>query len=533
MAGIDAPYRDPREELARALQRAQRPPPAAPLPSAAPIPVGEVREFQQPRLAATPTSAPGGSPEFREAQRSIGAMPAPAEPAAAKGAMSRVASTTGGLVRGALPGVAGAVIGGMQARADAQPQPVDRTITAQTGPGQIPFDPTQSGPAPVAPRRPLGFLEDTELNRNVANAINSVPGGRMVTTAGLGGAGVAGGRLVSLAPQGRLTQQAVAAGNTAQQVVRGAQSAALDPAASQVSTWTDAAQRRANGGELPAPPQGIGDFNDRRFDAARGMTPPETGVIRFDPKTKTYSGTDVKEGAAITGGRPGGRGTGRGNVTTLDTSEGFAADIAQLNSLRAERADREAGFAMNQPGGGLAGIGDSGANRAPSTESRVQELMRAGLSNRQALQAVNQERSAETQAENAQRGAEVQARGQDISAAQASQQQRQQAGIARMQDRTQRDIAALNASRPTAAANQQPRFTTVNLPPTLGADGQVVPGGQAVLDNQTKQWMYPGQQQGARPAPQPPAKGATVERNGSNFRFKGGDPSKPESWEKV
>lgn len=515
MAGIDAPYRDPREELARALQRAQRPPPAAPLPSAAPIPVGEVREFQQPRLAATPTSAPGGSPEFREAQRSIGAMPAPAEPAAAKGAMSRGASTAGGLVRGALPGVAGAVIGSMQARADAQPQPVDRTITAQTGPGQIPFDPTQSGPAPVAPRRPLGFGPDNELTRNVAAAVNAMPGG---------------GAALGI---GRISQGLAAAANTGQQVVRGAQSAAGAPAASQVSTWTDAAQRRANGGELPAPPQGIGDFNDRRFDAARGMTPPETGVIRFDPKTKTYSGTDVKEGAAITGGRPGGRGTGRGNVTTLDTSEGFAADIAQLNSLRAERADREAGFAMNQPGGGLAGIGDSGANRAPSTESRVQELMRAGLSNRQALQAVNQERSAETQAENAQRGAEVQARGQDISAAQASQQQRQQAGIARMQDRTQRDIAALNASRPTAAANQQPRFTTVNLPPTLGADGQVVPGGQAVLDNQTKQWMYPGQQQGARPAPQPPAKGATVERNGSNFRFKGGDPSKPESWEKV
>ena len=64
----------------------------------------------------------------------------------------------------------------------------------------------------------------------------------------------------------------------------------------------------------------------------------------------------------------------------------------------------------------------------------------------------------------------------------------------RMQDATQRDIAVLNASRPTAAANQQPRFTAVNLPDTVDANGQVVRGGQAIFNNQTGQWEYPGQQ---------------------------------------
>jgi len=476
MAGIDAPYRDPREELSRALQRAMRPPPAAPLPTTAPIPVGEVTEVQQPRLRPTPTAAPGGSPEFQAAQRNIGALPAaaPAQPAPA-GRLARGASAAGGIARGALPAVAGAVIGGLQARSDAQPQPADTRITARTGPGQIPFDPSQAGPAAVAPRRPLGVGPDNEVTRNIANALNAAPGG---------------GAALGI---GRISQGLSTATNTAQQLVRGAQAAAAVPAAA-AATDTQAASNRRNGGDLPAPPQGIGDFNDRRFDAAQGITPPETGVVRFNPATNTYSGTDVKEGATITGGRPSGRGTGRGRVSTLDTSEGYASDIATLGRLREERAEREAGFAANQPGAGLSGIADPRVNAQPSTDDRVRELMRAGLSNRQALQAVNQERGNATQAENAQRSAAVQARGQDIGAAQATQQQRQQAGIARMQDATQRDIAVLNASRPTAAANQQPRFTAVNLPDTVDANGQVVRGGQAVFNNQTGQWEYPGQQ---------------------------------------
>lgn len=478
MAGIDAPYRDPREELARAMQRAMRPPPAAPLPTTAPIPVGEVTEFQQPKLVQTPAQQPGRSPEFREAQRGIGAMPAaPAESAAPRGAVARGAAAAGGLARGVLPAVAGVTIGALQ---DRSPPPVDTRVTAPTGPGQIPYVPTveqmaagaqpaPSGPAPVAERSPLGFGPNNEATRNIANAINAVPGGGRILNAG------------------RLTERLVAGGNVAQQVVRGAQSTA---GAGQVSTWTDA---KANGSDLPAPPQGIGDFNDRRFDAARGMTPGEAGRITYDPATKTYSGTDVKEGASITGGLPGQRGTGRGNVTTLDTSEGFAQDLKQLASLRAER---ESGFAVNQPGAGLAGIADSGAQERPTTEARIRDLMRAGLSNRQAVQAVAQERSDATQNEAGERTAVLTARGQDIGAVGQAQAQRGQQATARMQDQTTRDIAVLNASRPSAA-NQQPRFTAVNLPDTVDANGQVVRGGQAVLNNQTGQWEYPnaGRQQ--------------------------------------
>lgn len=472
MAGIDAPYRDPREELARAMQRAMRPPPAAPLPTAAPIPVGEATEVRQPQLRPTPTAAPGGSPEFREAQRSIGALPEPTKAAAPKGAVARGVSAAGGFARGALPAVAGAAIGTLQARADSQPQPVDTRITAQTGPGQIPFDPTQSGPAATPERRPLGFGPNNEVTRNIAAMVNAVPGG---------------GAALGI---GRISQGLSTAANTAQQVVRGAQVAGQGAPVAQAQPTSG----KANGGDLPAPPQPGASFNDRRFDAAQGIAPPETGVIRFDPATKTYSGTDVKAGATIAGGRPGGRGSGRGSVNSLDTSEGYASDIAQLQTLRAERAEREAGFAGNQPGGGLAGIGDPRQTAQPSTQDRVRELMRAGLSNRQALAAVNQERSAATQAQAGERSAAVQARGQDIGRAQAVQQQRQQAGIAQMQDRTQRDIAVLNASRPTAAANQGPRFTAVNLPDSMTADGQTIRGGQALLNNQTGEIVYPGQQ---------------------------------------
>jgi len=480
MAGIDAPYRDPREELRRAVFGQRAAPVAAQPVPVAPIPVGEATEFRQPSLEKTPAQKLGGSPEFREAQRGIGSMPKPAESATPRSAVPFGATTVGSVVRGSLPGLAGTAIGSMQARADAPPQPVDRRITAQTGPGQIPFDPSQTGPAPVAPRRPLGFGEDNEVTRNIAAMVNAVPGG---------------GAALGI---GRISQALATGSNVGQQVVRGAQSAAgTQPAKGMVSTQTPRGDGRANGGDLPAPPQGIADFNDRRFDAARGMTPAETGVIRFDPTTRTYSGTDVKEGASIMGGRPGGRGTSRGSVTTLDTSEGYAQDLKQHASLRSERAEREAGFAGNSIGGGLSGITDRGASQPISTESRVRDLMRAGLSNRQALQAVNQERSAEAQTSAGERSAAVQARGQDIGAAQGQAQQRQQAGIARMQDQTQRDIAALNASQRTAAANQQPRFTAVNLPDTKDADGQVVSGGQAVRNNQTGQWEYPngGRQQ--------------------------------------
>jgi hypothetical protein len=50
------------------------------------------------------------------------------------------------------------------------------------------------------------------------------------------------------------------------------------------------------------------------------------------------------------------QGPGGGRVSVLPTSEGYQADLRELGRLQAERAEREAGFAANQPGGGLSGI---------------------------------------------------------------------------------------------------------------------------------------------------------------------------------
>lgn len=515
MAGIDAPYRDPREELRTAVfgQKAAQAA-AQPVTPVERIPVGDATEVQQPRLKPTPAQAPGGSPEFQQARANIGAVPAaqPAAPvAAAQPAPTRMAGTIGTVARGAIPTAAGVALGMVQNKIDQGVQ-VDPRVTARTGPGEIPFDASQAGPAPVAERSPLGIGPNNEVTRNIANALNAVPGGG-----------------VAVQGIGRISRALSSGLSTAQQVVRGAQSVQGGAAA---PATTSAAASPRNGGPLPAPPE----FNDRRFDATSGTTPAETGVVRYDPLTKTYSGTDVKEGASITGGINGGRGTGRGTVTVLPTGEGYAADLAQLDALGAERADREAGFAVNQPGGGVSGISGSTVGqdlRAKTDRVTPKDILQGtGRGGSRAAAAAAQAQAADLQAETAARTAEVTARGQDIQRAIQQQAQAGQQRTAELQANTQRDIARINADARQPAAAQQPRYTPVALPDEVGPDGFTVRRqGQALLNNQTGEIIYPGQQQAARPAP--PQQGAVVQRGGVSYRFKGGDPSKPESWEKV
>lgn len=528
MAGIDVPYRDPREELRKAVFGA-KPAPAAALPPPEPIPIGEAKEFQQPKLERTPAQAPGRSPEFRAAQAGIGAMPQQPAAVPAPAAPAKV-GTVASVARGAVPLVAGMAAGAVQNAIDRMPQQQAAFAPPPNVPGQVPTAPTAeqiaagsqplpNAPAAVAPRRPLGVGPDNELTRNVANAINALPGGRAVP---LG--------------MGKISQGISSSVNNAQQVVRGAQSVQ----GGQLPAPAAQAAQPAPGGELPAPPQGA-QFNDRRFDAANGTTPPDTGVVRYDPATKTYSGTDVKEGASITGGLPGGRGTGRGNVTVLNTQEGFAQDLAEIDRLRAERVEREAGYAANQPGGGLSGV--AGATMSQDLRAKTDRVtpkdiaQGAGRGGSRAAAAAVQAQQADQQAEAAARTAEGVARGQNIQQAMQRDAQANQQRTTEMQGRTQRDIALINAdSRAEVAAakqtQQQNRFTPVLLPDEVGADGFTVRRqGQALMNNQTGELTYPGQQAGAKPAA--PQKDAVVQRNGVSYRFKGGDPSKPESWEKV
>lgn len=162
---------------------------------------------------------------------------------------------------------------------------------------------------------------------------------------------------------------------------------------------------------------------------------PENNIVRDG---NSYSGKDIKFGANII--NPDATLRKGGTVTSLDMSAGAEMDRRMLATLRAERAEREAGFAVNQPGGGLSGFGGNtlGGNalRAKMDEGGG---MPAGLSARQQAAWKN------AQADRAQRATE---------AAAANARADQGLRIAEMSDATTRrgqDMAAGTARNQTAA----------------------------------------------------------------------------------
>lgn len=180
------------------------------------------------------------------------------------------------------------------------------------------------------------------------------------------------------------------------------------------------------------PPQGVQSVVDRLGpdysnegrnyptpSVAPSLRPPDLSghIIR---NGNNYSGSNIKfgedildkNGKLVNGGDPNNpKGFG---VTSLDTSAGYRADLAELGRLRAEAAERAAGFAANQPGGGLMGFsprtlvddvvarhGQSGGGGSSSPRLRERIAM-AELAERRAA---NQAATAAT------------LRGQDVSAA--------------------------------------------------------------------------------------------------------------------
>lgn len=262
------------------------------------------------------------------------------------------------IIHGLAPGIAGALTAGAvndgrQKEAEAQ---YAKTVAAAqpytAKPGEIPkaIDGTvpQAGPAPVAG----SFLNQSEAGRNVGNAMMALPGG------GLG----------IKAAQTALTALPIAARG-----VRAAQTA--------VPATVAAAQGFAGGdanfpGRSAAPveqqlPQ-ASYSNEHRREATTPPFDPAGKIIKTVGKDGkvSYGGADIKFGADIytpdgklvNGGDPNNpKGFG---VTSLDSSEGLRQDKMELQRLQGERAEREAGFAGNQPGGGLGGI--SGATMSSS-----------------------------------------------------------------------------------------------------------------------------------------------------------------------
>lgn len=158
----------------------------------------------------------------------------------------------------------------------------------------------------------------------------------------------------------------------------------------------DMAMRRGAGRDAAPPPTAT----------ASGPSTP-SGQITYDAKTKTYS--DGSDSGAIPGKDGSYRaqgglirdqaptvnadgsitpGTlrGSGQVSTVSTSEGYQSDLRELARLKSERAEREAGYAGNQPGGGLSGFG--GATLSSALREKVEREKTPSMNGLSAQQAV-------------------------------------------------------------------------------------------------------------------------------------------------
>jgi hypothetical protein len=333
--------------------------------------------------------------------------PAPGAQPAPPGAAQRLrggASTVGRAARAAGPAAVdtslaaagGAAAAGVlnqvrQRRLDSAPA----FEAPPTAPGQIPgADPRYQAPPAAAG----SFLNQSEAGRNLGNIANATVGLRVpagaFTRASAAAPSIA--PVVQRAPTAVAAARGFAAGDAAMPGTPGARPA---------PTMTAATDYSNEGRNYP--------------DSSSAMalrTPDLTGKIVRNGNS--YSGTDVKFGADIVN-PDGSVRTPRGSVTSLPTGEGYQSDLRELGRLRAERAEREAGFAANQPGGGLTGM---------STRSLVDDLVAKNKPGQmeQELRGMSPRQRAETLRTMAtldQRGAEAQMsnaaalRGQDISAA--------------------------------------------------------------------------------------------------------------------
>lgn len=287
-------------------------------------------------------------------------------------------------------------------------------------------------------------------------------------------------------------------------------------------------------GDIPQAAAGAADMAARRGaarDAAGAVesAAPAPGTITYDPKTKTYSGTDVKAGAEITGGKAGGRGTGRMGVTVLpggpggfgpnSSLGGMDTALSEARSAAAARDDLgsisggpsqsfgDGGNTIGQTAGGFSGktlmkdanerfnAGETGAGR------EIENMLRSpvGRVRTAAADIIGRHNNAALQAQTA-------ARGQDIGAMTqrevADMQGRAQREVTAMQGRNNLGIAELNSDARVAAAeargNERKRYTPMPLPAILGPEGQVIPQGAALVNEGTGEVIYPGQGTGLK-----------------------------------
>jgi len=319
-----------------------------------PIPVGETRVFEQ----AVPDSRVAEAARARTAAIPTGsAQPVPAAPPVAADAPSKFRRVVNG-ARGATgfgtalaPGLAGAAVaakvnGMRQQELDNRPAFVPPAN--QNAPGQIPVDPTQTGPAPVAGR----FGDQTELRRNVFNAAMALPGG----AAGMAAAPKLAGLVPQFATRG---MQAVKTGVDVAKAA-GLGFVAADAAGLGTSPTAPASPTptSTNSGAAEAAAMSMRRGNAR--DAAQPTGVPDGAIVRDG---NSYSGAPgIKFGADIVDpngkvlNTSEGKGTGFG-VSSLDTSEGHRQNLLELQRNATEREAQAQDPMRNRPAMQVGGRG--------------------------------------------------------------------------------------------------------------------------------------------------------------------------------
>lgn len=335
-------------------------------------------------------------------------------------------------------------------------------------------------------------VDSTELGRNVSNTINAlggvVPG--LTAARGLMGASRVGTAAEAI---GRgATSLATSAGPyTAPIAGFGALQAASSPPQTLQSSATSPTVAPTTQA-LPAstsPDQGEPGAAGRPAGAIRQLANNTVNVERQANGNLSFSGQNVSGPIQYAGAEKAGFKPGGGTFSSLDTSQGYAQNLKELARIEAEKEKLRIGL----------------------REQDIYNQAQAG--NTTAVRALTRQAKRETQGkQDAQQAAERGATQKlaqdkfDLEKDGAKLDQQSRAQLAGLQNIAldpnatpeQRKSALATYRALTGKSETQNRYTVFSLPDQV-IDGQVVRGGQAVIDNTTGQRV---QQQGEAPAAQ-------------------------------
>ncbi len=505
---LPTPYRNPRDAFSNRQA----------------IPGLDVREIQR----ATPDPAVAAATRARTASigaPSIATPPAPTvqpTPAAPPGIASRVGSA----VRNGARSIAGTlpIVAGPLAYQAAGQTLGDNTVSTPgvrpTGNSMVDQIPGAGGIA-APPQQAANYFRDTEPGRNINNAISALGGGSVAAAnvargaGGLVGAFRAGSPLQKTANVVRDIGQAVAASNATGASVSSIDLPPVVTTAQAAPVQTNPTDQRLAEGTQATPPGGPSTAAPPRAASAE----PDVRAIEERASAINAQSRDIARQLDAYG--PGGGGAG--GASGLSSAPGGSASADRFN--RESLADSQRQMAAGRGIGNMPLRGREAAAFQASASRALTEADQTAAGERIATARNIGEFNRATLRDTTDR------RGQDIGLLTQSSAQRNARDIADAQGKTARDVATIGADgRIEAAANRvsATKFTPIQLPDEVGADGiSTRKMGTALLNNQTGEIVYPTGGQPARPTA--PKSGEV--KNG--YRFKGGDPSKAESWEKV